>query len=289
MANFFGNNKNPAQVTPRGSLETKYNSSVVNLLLVTAFSAINVVLLVLNTDTYFLFSAFIPYFIADTGMFYSGSYPQEYYYDVADMEFFDKSFLIVTVAIAAVVILLYLISWFFARKKKVGWLIFAAVLFCIDTVAMFVITGINTDMVLDIVFHVWVIFSLVNGIVTYYKLKKLPEEEPEALQDDENEEGDEMPSQENSAVLRMADTDVKSRTLLEAEKSGYRIVYRRVKRTNELVVNGRVYDEYEALVEAPHTLMAFVDGHKIEATCDSLSRMYILFDGEQLVKKMRIV
>ena len=87
----------------------------------------------------------------------------------------------------------------------------------------------------------------------------------------------------------MADPDVKSRTLLEAEKSGYHIVYRRVKKTNELVVNGRVYDEYEALVEQPHTLIANVDGHKIEVTYDNLSRMYILFDSEVLVKKMRIV
>ncbi len=289
MANLFGNTQKKAPATPRGALEAKYNNSVGNLLLVIAFSTINVVLLVLNADTYFLFSAFIPFFVADLGMYYTGTYPEEYYYDVGEVEFLDKSFLIVTIAIAVVVILIYLLSWLFARKKKVGWLIFAAVLFCIDTVAMFVITGFSTDMMFDILFHVWVIFSLINGIVTYFKMKKLPEEEPEALQEEGNEDYSEAPVPENSSILRMADMDVKARTLLEAEATGYRIVYRRVKKTNELVVNGRVYDEYEALVELPHSLTAVIDGHKIEARCDETSHMYITFDGEQLAKKIRII
>lgn len=288
MADFFG--KKPAHLSKKELLEAKYNNSIVNLLLVVAFSVINVVLLVVNSDTYFLFSAFIPYFVADMGMFYSGSYPEEYYYDVPDTEFADKSFLIVCVAVAAAVILLYLISWFFAKKKKVGWLVFAAVLFSVDTVAMFVITGINSDMIMDIVFHAWVIFSLISGIVNYNKWKKLPDESHEEEEDASFGETVNCDTVEgDSPVIRMADTDVKSRTLLEAEKSGYRILYRRVKRTNELVVNGRVYDEYEALVEQPHTLVAVIDGHKIEVTYDTLSRMYILFDSEVLVKKMRIV
>lgn len=289
MADFFG--KKPAHLSQKELFEAKYNNSIVNLLLVVAFSAINVILLVVKSDTYFLFSAFIPYFMADLGMYYSGSYPQEYYYDVADdMEFADKSFLIICVAVAVVIILLYFLSWFFAKKKKVGWLIFAAVLFCIDTIAMFVLVGINADMVMDIVFHAWVVFSLISGVVNYNKWKKLPDKEASdvgGLITDKS--SDDEPEEENSPVIRMADTDVKSRTLLEAEKNGYRIVYRRVKRTNELVVNGRVYDEYEALVEQPHTLLANVDGHKIEVTYDALSRMYILFDSEILVKKMRIV
>ncbi len=288
MAEFFG--KKPAHLSQKELLETKYKNSISNILLVVAFSVINVVLLVMNSDSYFLFSAFIPYFMADLGMFYSGSYPEEYYYDVADMVFADKSFLIICIAVAVVVILLYLLSWFFARKKKVGWLIFATVLFCVDTIVMFILTGISVDMIMDIVFHAWVIFSLISGIVNYNKLKKLPTEEDSDADDevsDVKENGDNQA--ENSTVIRMADTDVKSRILLEAEKSGYHIVYRRVKKTNELVVNGRVYDEYEALVEQPHTLAANVDGHKIEITYDALSRMYILFDSEVLVKKMRIV
>lgn len=287
MANFFGNNQKFKPTTQRGMLETNYNNSVANLLLVIAFSTINVVLLVANSNAYFLFSAFIPYVLADFGMFYTGMYPAEYYYDVGDVEFFDKTFLIVTLVIAALVILLYLISWIFARKKKVGWLIFATVLFCADTVIMFAFNGFSMDSIFDIIFHAWVVFSLIKGILTYYKMKKLPEEEVEALQVEEADEN-QQEIMENSSILRMADTQEKARTLLEADALGYHIVYRRVKRTNELVVNGRVYDEYEALVEFPHTLTATVDGHRIEVQYDATSHMYIFLDDKQLAKKLRL-
>ena len=287
MANLFTSQKNTA-LTPREALEAKYNNSIANLLLVVAFSAINVVLLIVNANSYFLFSAFVPYFIADLGMYYSGSYPEDYYYDVADMEFADKTFLIICIAVAVAVILLYLLSWFFARKKKVGWLIFASVLFCIDTVAMFIITGINADMIMDIVFHAWVVFSLINGVVTYFKLKKLPEQEV-IEEAEEITAGAEEITEESSKVLRMADTDVKARVLLEAEAEGYSIVYRRVKRINELVVNGRVYDEYEALVECPHILAATPDGHKIEVHYETTGVIRIYFDGNEIAKKLRII
>lgn len=292
MASFFNNNSNSKPATQRELLESKYNGSISNLLLIIAFSVINVVLLVANSNTYFLFSAFIPYFLADYGMYFCGMYPEEYYYDVPDMEFSDKSLLAVTLVIAAVILLVYLLCWFMAKKKKIGWLIFALVFFVIDTAAMLVIAGISSDLIIDIVFHAWVIFSLANGIVNYNKLKKLPEE-PEAPEDpetaEENEQYIDAQTQENSGVLRMADPEAKARVLLEADAPGYHIVYRRVKKTNELVVNGRVYDEYEALVEFPHTLTAVIDGHKIEAQCDDTSHMYIIFDGEQLKKKMRII
>lgn len=287
MANLFTSQKNMA-ATPREVLEAKYNNSIVNLLLVVAFSTINVVLLVVNANSYFLFSAFVPYFIADLGMYYSGSYPDDYYYDVPDMEFTDKSFLIICLAVAVTVILLYLLSWFFARKKKVGWLIFASVLFCIDTVAMFIITGINADMIMDIVFHAWVLFSLINGVVTFFRLKKLPVEEVIYGYEEEAEEVNEE-TEDNSKVLRIADADVKAKVLLEAETAGYHIVYRRVKKTNDLVVNGRVYDEYEALFEMPHVLTATPDGHKIEVHYETSGVIRIYFDGNEIAKKFRII
>lgn len=288
MASIFNNSKTKSG-TQRENHETKYNSSIMNILLVVVFSLVNVVLLVVNSNSYFLFSAFIPYFLADYGMYTSGMYPEEYYYDVPDMVFSDKSTLVVTFAIAAVIVLFYLLCWFFAKKKKVGWLIAALVLFIIDTLAMFMIAGISTELIMDIVFHVWVIVSLVNGIVNYNKLKSLPEETMELVTEEEDKQYYFEQYQDNSGILRTADSEVKERILLEAETPGYHIIYRRVKRTNELVVNGMVYDEYEALVEFPHTLTAMINGHKIEVKYDATSYMYIMFDGEQLAKKIRLI
>ncbi len=283
MSKLFGRNTQSAPQTKREVYERNYNNGITNLLLIIAFSVINIILLVVNSNTYFLFSAFIPYFLVDYGMFFTGMYPEEYYYDLDYVEFLDKSFLAVTVVIAAVVLILYFLSWIFAKKKKIGWLIFAVVMACIDTVAMLVLGGIAMESIIDIIFHAWIIFSLINAVVTYNKLKKLPEEPLEIIPEENAQ------ILQNSPVLRMADMEEKSRILLEAESGGYYIVYRRIKSTNELVVNGRVYDEYVSLIEHPHTLTAIVDGHKIEVTYDTTSHMYIMFDGEQLAKKLRIV
>lgn len=148
------------------------------------------------------------------------------------------------------------------------------------------LTEFATDSVIDILFHVWVIFYLVSGTVNYFKLKKLPEEEPEVCEDSESNGYAQMSG--NSNALRMADTEVKSRTFLEAEAFGHHMVFRRVKRVNELVIDGRVYDEYEALAESAHTLTAYIDGHKFEAKFDGVLTLYLLVDGQQIAKKIRL-
>ena len=76
MANLF--TKQPVR-TPREDYEQKYNSSRGQLLFVLAMTVINIVLLVSKSDLYFLFSAFIPYFLVDLGMYMCGMYPSEYY------------------------------------------------------------------------------------------------------------------------------------------------------------------------------------------------------------------
>lgn len=60
-----------------------------------------------------------------------------------------------------------------------------------------------------------------------------------------------------SAVIRYADTTVKSRILLQANIQEYKICYRRVKSVNELVINGRVYDEKKVSLSL-HTSFALL-------------------------------
>ena len=64
----FKNNK----TSERYTLENKYNTTRYNLLLVIGFTLINIVLLVTNSDRYFLFSAYIPYTVATLGMILCG-------------------------------------------------------------------------------------------------------------------------------------------------------------------------------------------------------------------------
>ena len=176
MAGLFKNNNAQQTFTEREMLEAKYKGSTHNLLIVVIFTLLNVILLIAQSNTYFLFSASIPYALVDLAMFFCGMYPAEYYADVVGLQFWDQSFFVVAIVLAALIILLYLLSWIFAKKNKMGWMIFALVFFALDTLAMLAYYGISADMIVDIVFHVWVLISLSNGIISFNKLKKLPEE-----------------------------------------------------------------------------------------------------------------
>ncbi len=281
MSEVFDKLKKHTNLKPN-NLETQYKSSIGNLLLVVVFSAVNIVLLLVNGNSYFLFSAFVPYFAVDYGMYFCGMYPEEYYYDVPDMVFEEKSFLGVWIAIAVVILTVYVLCWYLAIKKKLGALIAALLFFIIDTAVMLWLVEFSMDSIIDILMHVWVLSYLVFAIVIYFKIKKSPVEE---ISDELT--GNDTPDKDNSTVLRMAE-DTKCRVFAEAETTGMHIVFRRVKRTNELVINGCVYDEYVALAEFAHTLTANVDGHKIEAMYDGTSSVRILVDSVVVAKKLRI-
>ncbi|MBO5270945.1 MAG: hypothetical protein J6B77_09170 [Clostridia bacterium] len=181
MAGFFKQNQAQQVLTPRGIMERQYASSRANLLLAVIFTLINLVMLVLGTGTYFLFSIFIPYYLANTGWYLCGKCPADWYEDAEPFEFFDTSFLVVMLVIAFVMLAFYGLAWGLS-KKRVGWLIAALVFFIIDTVLMLVIyldAGLDFSVIIDILFHAWVLYYLIQGIRAHIKLKDLPpDEEP---------------------------------------------------------------------------------------------------------------
>ena len=153
---------------------------------------------------------------------------------------------------------------------------------------MFVVVGFYIDMIMDVIFHVWAIVSLALGISAYTKLIKLPEEEEIPVSPENVPETDVMyPA--DSPVLRMADPDQKAKTFVEADFGAFHISFQRAKRVNELIVNGRVYAEYEVLFETAHTLEAVVGGHKIEACYDGKIMTFIYVDGKEIAKKKRLI
>lgn len=288
MAGFFEKN-NTKVMTERERYETKYNSARGNLLLVVVFTIINLVLLVTNSDTYFLFSAYVPYFVAGMGMLLCGKYPAEYYEDLGQTEFFGNGVFVGFVSVAVIITLLYLLAWFLSKKERRGWLIFALVIFIIDTVCMFAVNDFAFESIIDIVFHIWVIVSLAGGISACKKMKSL-DEEP-VFEDGEYEEaqnGETAVENVTCAAKRMADMEEKARVLASAEAFGHEIIYRRVKRVNELVIDGYVYDEWEALFETAHTLSAQFDGHTFVAGYDGKFYSFIEVDGERIAKKARL-
>lgn len=179
----FKNNK----TSERYTLENKYNTTRYNLLLVIGFTLINIVLLVTNSDRYFLFSAYIPYTVATLGMILCGKYPLEYYGggSLSDYNFMDQTAFVGFIALAIILVALYVLAYVFSKKLRPGWLIFALVIFILDTLFMFIDAGIQTDMIIDYLFHIWVIVSLAIGMSAGYKLKKLPPEEEKLAEEAE--------------------------------------------------------------------------------------------------------
>lgn len=299
MSNLFGSSNDPRM--QRQIWTSRYNAARSNILFMVIFSAFNLLMLATNSGAYFLFSAAVPYIITDTGMFFCGMYPKEFYTgEFEGMVFADKSLFVISLVASILILGIYLLCWFLSKKKG-NALVVALVLFGIDTLVMLWNYGL-TDFI-DLGFHIWLVVILAMGVSAHSKMKKLPVEErpieaeftelPVDGDGEGNTDGEAIgaPKKErpDSVALRPADNTVKSRVLLEYEIYGHKITYRRVKRINELVIDGDVYSEYIALAEMPHMLAATVDGHYFAAGTDNTSHAYIKVDGQTAIQKLRIV
>ena len=141
--------------------EQKYNQARGNLMLVVAFTAINVVMLMLDSNTQFLFSAAFP-----SVAYALGDYLTEY----TGIEMFRIGALMLAFGNIG----LYLLCWFCAKKYR-GFMVFALVLFVLDCFAFlseFVIFEIDASIGMDVVFHVWVLWALISGVIAMAGLKK---------------------------------------------------------------------------------------------------------------------
>lgn len=138
-------------VRKKASPATQYQIARSNLWAVTAFTALNVILSAFS-DTYFLFSASIPYFLALVG--------KTMYLEAGGL----LAYMIVGCVIGLILTVPYLLCAIFGKKHR-GWMIAALVLFSIDTILMFLLFGLTADMIFDYLFHAWVLYYLIVGVV----------------------------------------------------------------------------------------------------------------------------
>lgn len=180
----FLKNTKTQNMTEREKLTSRYNSARHNILLVIAFTVINCVLCAAGSGSYFLFSAAIPYYLVTDGLYWTGKMPAEWY--GADFQPDpDNSYLYICLAVSVAVLAFFALSWFLSKKHGYGWLVAALLLFAADTFAMFYFFGFSADMIMDFVFHAWVLVSLTSGIIAAINLKKLPEEAPYTPQENQ--------------------------------------------------------------------------------------------------------
>lgn len=273
-------------LTKTNTMLNYYRSARMTVLVVAIFSAVNTLLLLSGSGTYFLFSATIPYFIVDLFMYLCGKYPPEFYDDGYIHIFYDEAYLYTAIAIAFIIIAVYVVLFFLSQHQRVAWLIVALVLSVIDTAALFILYDIKSGMVADILFNIYIIVSICIGIYNHFALKKLYAEEPPIVLIESEDFERPTENEFDSRPIRRADPVAKSKTLLNATIFGHTVIYRRVKSVNELIIDGNVYCEYVGFFEKAHVHNVKIDGHSISVGYAS-TVYYILVDEKQVGSRIK--
>ncbi len=219
---FKANVPNTAPMSPREEVERKYKNCRANLLMVVLFTVFNLVTYSF-VSFYFPFSATIPCFPMII------AYSQN-----PEMAFVD---LIIPIVIGIILTIPYLLCWVFS-KKRVGWMIPALVFFSFDSLFVVMITLLGiTNGIVDILFHAWVMFYLITGVIHGFKLKSMPEDEP--LPDLGAAEGD-APAEDGFNTFNEADFTYTADNAAPAEEPATKA------ETTEEPVAARSFDEIMA-------------------------------------------
>lgn len=169
----------------RAYYEMRYARSRTDLLFVIIFSLINCILAFFGTGYMFLFAAIFPMILSAlsgilllhpdmlTELLELDSLSSAEVLSVSVSGSVIKVFGILLLAVTVLILLVYFFAWL-GSKKKGGWLVAALVFFSIDCVFMiFSISDVRD--IIDILFHAWVMYDLICGVIAWNKLKKMPE------------------------------------------------------------------------------------------------------------------
>ncbi len=139
-------------VKPIKSPVEMYNSARINLLVMLALTAVNIIMLVTDSSYSFPFSATAPIISASVG------------YTYALMTGLNTA-LYIGIAIAAVIVILYLLCFILSKKSR-AWMLVALVFFSIDTaiVILWAMLDFVSSDIIDIAFHAWVMYYLIIGV-----------------------------------------------------------------------------------------------------------------------------
>lgn len=151
------------QVNLRAKYDAQYASARANLGAVVLLSLVNVGLMVLDAGVSFLFSAVLPQVAINYGWY-------------LDAWLGGSTYTIIAYAISALWIGAFALCYYLSKKHP-GCMTAALVLFCLDCLVLvyWIYLGFMMEDVLDIVFHAWILYYLIRGVVAARKRKTLPE------------------------------------------------------------------------------------------------------------------
>lgn len=239
----------------------RYKNARIYLLLVAFFSAFNVLFLFQGVDRFYIISAVIPFM----GTLYWQLYP-------------GTGLAAAALAVCVIYLLLLVLSWVFSKNKP-GWLIAGCILYALDLIPVFFVYQSTRErtFLVSLVFHGLLIGMIIYGIFCRVRLHNGAADFVQIRE--------EIPVR--GSALRRADMEAKARILLKAEFEGHLVLYRRVKKVNELVIDNYVYDEIELGIEPAHSLSARIDGKLYEVGYDGRTLSYFSVDGVRKAQKTR--
>lgn len=157
-------------------LQNQLKSARTTLMAAVVFTVLNVVLLLVGSGRYFLYSATVPYYLTFFG----------YMFD----HFTVGTYALTGIVMAAVPVAAMGLCWFMSKKDS-RWLKGAVAVFALDTVAMVAMMAWAQDLsssLLDIIFHAWVLISLVQGIKAAGRLQVMDAQAAAVPQEPESQE-----------------------------------------------------------------------------------------------------
>ena len=158
-------NNTPVDKNSREYLLRQVANGRYSLLLIVILTVVNLIMTILDTNTYFLFSASVPYYLVFVGMGIENGF--------VDGAWNVKGTLTYTgLVIALVIVAVYLLCWLLS-KKRAGWLTAALV------VIAFALYDSPMGKLVDFLLHIWAIVELIQAVRGSKKLRALPPtEEP---------------------------------------------------------------------------------------------------------------
>ena len=135
-----------------------------NLIAMTVLTIVNIAAYFFGGNFGFPFSAFFPYAAVIFG-------------DIFAAELGDPMIFYWGIALASISLILFFIGYILSKKRHI-WLTIVTVLYVLDLIFMTFIYFPDFDFsaLLDYVFHFWVLYYLVLGVIAVRKIKNLPEE-----------------------------------------------------------------------------------------------------------------
>lgn len=149
------------QLNLRAKYEAQYARARGNLLAMLLLTLVNVVLMIAEAEVSFLFSAILPQVAINYGWY-------------LDAWLGGSTYTWIAYAISVLTVALFALCYFLSKKHK-GWMTAALVLFSLDCLVLvyWVYLGFMVEDIMDIAFHVWILYYLISGVAAAAKLKRL--------------------------------------------------------------------------------------------------------------------